>query len=232
MERIVRNIGLLEGRVTLDSGFFILLSYFFELRWKLLLLLELGRWGALTAAHDVDIFSLRGATVGNLRLADRADWWILQWVHLFGQSAAVDAIVNRFPLRYHRGLAWRLQLIFFANRRKTQIAVYLLILSRQVLNSYLSRHLLLRIRFRAFWPVLVLVFWAIMSWLLAKRAKVLRDDQILGLGRVPWIEESNILLMHIYRFRLVDILEHDMMASLITVIEAFLNLISLIQSFS
>ena len=71
-----------------------------------------------------------------------------------------------------------------------------------------------------------------MSWLLAKRAKVLRDDQIFGLGRVPWIEESNILLMHIYRFRLVDILEHDMMASLITVIEAFLNLISLIQSFS
>ena len=71
-----------------------------------------------------------------------------------------------------------------------------------------------------------------MSWLLAKCAKVFCDYEIFGLGRVPRIEESNILLMHIYRFRLADLLEHDMMACLIAVIEALLNLINLIQSFS
>ena len=71
-----------------------------------------------------------------------------------------------------------------------------------------------------------------MIWLFAKCAKVLRDYEIFGLGRVSRIEEGGILLMHIYRFRLADFLEHDMVACLVGVIEALLDLINLLQSFS
>ena len=80
--------------------------------------------------------------------------------------------------------------------------------------------------------VLIFVFGAIMSWLFAKCAEVLTDDEIFGLDRVPRTEEGIILLVHIYRFWLADLFEHNMVACLIAVIEALFDLINLIQSFS